>query len=226
MVTGIIIFIAVFIALFSLNSHAKTFGSALCKDQEQYFCHKVKRGESWEKLFPDPEKRDLVKRINRMNINLYSGLTIAIPKYDDTDPLNYSPLPTEINPPGVKTIIISLSQLAYGAYDAQGTLQRWGPISAGKDYCADVKRRCGTPSGKYSIYIKHGKGCASSKYPVGKGGAPMPYCMFFHRGFALHGSYVVPGYHDSHGCVRLFVNDAQWLNQDFATGRTAVLIKN
>jgi lipoprotein-anchoring transpeptidase ErfK/SrfK len=39
--------------------------------------------------------------------------------------------------------------------------------------------------------------------------------MYFHNGFALHGSYEVPGYNASHGCVRIFVNDAKWLNQDF-----------
>ena len=43
----------------------------------------------------------------------------------------------------------------------------------------------------------------------------MPYCMFFHTGFALHGSYEVPGYNASHGCVRLYKEDAKWLNEEF-----------
>lgn len=43
----------------------------------------------------------------------------------------------------------------------------------------------------------------------------MPYCMFFHGGYALHASPVVPGHHDSHGCVRLFLEDAKWLNEEF-----------
>jgi len=33
--------------------------------------------------------------------------------------------------------------------------------------------------------------------------------MFFHGGFALHGSPSVPGYNASHGCVRLFDDDAE-----------------
>jgi lipoprotein-anchoring transpeptidase ErfK/SrfK len=50
--------------------------------------------------------------------------------------------------------------------------------------------------------------------------------MFFNGNFALHGSYNVPGYNDSHGCVRLFVNDAQWLNQEFTDGeRTKVIVQ-
>ena len=52
----------------------------------------------------------------------------------------------------------------------------------------------------------------------------MPYCMFFKGGFAMHGSSGVPGYNASHGCVRLFVDDAQWLNQDFADIGTQVII--
>ena len=43
----------------------------------------------------------------------------------------------------------------------------------------------------------------------------MPYCMHFFRGYALHGSRTVPGYADSHGCVRMFIEDARWLNEEF-----------
>lgn len=227
MLAAILVLITALFLFANQIAQAKSYGSSLCHtDQEtQYSCHTVKRGETWEKLFPNSEKRDLVKRINRMNTQLYPGLKIAVPDSNDTDILKYSPLPTEIDPPGVKTVIVSMTHLAYGAYDANGTLKRWGPISGGKGYCSDVKRRCGTPTGKFAIYTKQGSGCRSTKYPVGKGGAPMPYCMFFHGGYALHGSYIVPGYHDSHGCVRMFVNDAQWLNQEFVNGYTTVVIK-
>jgi lipoprotein-anchoring transpeptidase ErfK/SrfK len=33
----------------------------------------------------------------------------------------------------------------------------------------------------------------------------------------MHGSYTVPGYRASHGCVRMFNEDAQWLNKEFIT---------
>ena len=43
----------------------------------------------------------------------------------------------------------------------------------------------------------------------------MPFCMYFHGGYALHGSSEVPGYNASHGCVRMFTQDAEWLNKKF-----------
>ena len=221
-----VIFAGVFIGLMVFGNvvYAKGFGATLCENS-LYSCHVVKRGESWQKLFPDSEQRDKVMRINRMNTGVYPGLTIAIPKSITTDYLHFSPLPTHIDPPGRKVIIVSINDLAFGAYNADGTLAHWGPISAGKGFCSDIHRRCGTPAGKFAIYAKQGSGCVSRKFPVGRGGAPMPYCMFFHGGFALHGSPKVPGYHDSHGCVRLFTNDAKWLNQDFDEGGTRVIIK-
>ncbi len=39
--------------------------------------------------------------------------------------------------------------------------------------------------------------------------------MFFYRGFAIHGSNEVPGRNASHGCVRVYKEDAQWLNEEF-----------
>lgn len=71
------------------------------------------------------------------------------------------------------------------------------------------------------MYHKRGRGCVSHKFPLGRGGAKMPYCMFFHRGFAMHGSYDVPGYRASHGCIRLFTRDAEWLNREFIDLRSA-----
>ena len=43
----------------------------------------------------------------------------------------------------------------------------------------------------------------------------MPYCMYFHKGFALHGSNDIPGFRASHGCIRMFTDDAKWLNHEF-----------
>ena len=208
--------LAIFILAFSNLSFAKTkTTSTYCKNPD-FICYKVKSGESWKKLFKDPDQRDLVMRLNRINIHLYAGMHIAIPKNLETvSMLDLAPLPRQINPPGDKFIYVSLSDLVFGAYDAQGNLEYWGPVSGGKGYCPDIGRGCNTITGTYTIYRKEGSGCFSRKFPVGRGGAPMPYCMFFHGGFALHGSNEVPGYNASHGCVRLFVNDAKWLNEHF-----------
>lgn len=204
---------------------AALYGSKICHDSTLYYCYKVKKHDTWAKLFSNEETRDLVKRINRMNIPLRSGMIIAIPEdITNTHLLDFSPFERQINPPGEKIIIVNFSKLAFAAYDADGTLEHWGPISGGKGYCPDIGRKCNSPRGVFSIYNKEGADCVSTKFPVGRGGAPMPYCMFFHGGFALHGSPEVPGYNASHGCVRMFPSDAKWLNQDFTQDETQVSV--
>lgn len=210
--------VSILLMLVSDFSIASSLVGALCYDKVHFDCYTVKRSDNWKTLFSDPEKRDLVMRLNRINIALHRGMKIAIPKNLDTAiSMDYAPLPKTISPPGEKIIYVSIDPeiLAWGAYNARGILQAWGPVSGGKGWCPDIHRGCHTAIGKFAVYQKEGAGCVSRKFPVGRGGAPMPYCMFFHGGFALHGSYDVPGYNASHGCVRLFVPDAQWLNQEF-----------
>jgi len=208
------------ICIFSLSSICfATYGSMLCKNNPDVSCHVVRGGESWNSLFPNDEQRDLVMRLNRMNIRLHPGMVIAIPKnFNGLDKMRIAPFAKQINASGRKLILVSLEQLAWGAYDEQGVLQNWGPVSGARGYCPDIGQGCHTPHGYFTIYEKEGPGCVSSKFPVGEGGAPMPYCMFFHGGFALHGSYEVPGYNASHGCVRMYPDDAKWLNQEFTEG--------
>lgn len=106
-----------------------------------------------------------------------------------------------------------------------GKVIRTGRGSAGRNYCPDVKRACRTPSGTYRIISKRGADCRSSRYPLGKGGAPMPYCMFFSKYYAIHGSPDVPNYNASHGCVRVKPHDARWLHQNFMHIGAKVVIK-
>lgn len=106
-----------------------------------------------------------------------------------------------------------------------GKVIRTGRGSGGRNYCSDVKRACRTPSGTYSIISKRGANCRSSRYPLGKGGAPMPYCMFFSKYYAIHGSPDVPNYNASHGCVRVKPHDARWLHKNFMHIGSKVVIK-
>lgn len=207
--------------LFTLSSlsaaHAiKRYGEKFCNDSD-YYCHKVTKGESWHSLFPDNQEREVVQKLNRMNLKLRRGMKIAVPKdlhsltVMDIAPFNRyfdHDLDDEV-------LVVNQQKLAWGAYDEDGDLVAWGPISSGKNFCPDVGRGCKTAVGTFNMYSKRGPGCKSGKYPVGKGGAPMPYCMFFHGGFAMHGSPEVPGYRASHGCVRLFTEDAKWLHENF-----------
>jgi L,D-transpeptidase ErfK/SrfK len=194
---------------------AKYYNKQLCSDPN-YTCIKVKRGHTWNKLFPDPKRQAILKKINRINLELKPGMVLALPNdLDEFDPLVFAPFPIRVAPFGRTVIIVDLDDHAFAAYDVFGSLVRWGPISSGKDWCPDVGRGCRTPVGRYTVKRKGGQGCVSSKYPIPEGGAPMPYCMFFSGGYALHASSSVPGYNASHGCVRLFLKDAKWLNKEF-----------
>jgi L,D-transpeptidase catalytic domain len=209
--------------MFTLAVHpswsANHYGESLCRLPD-YFCIKVKSGENWHRLFPSPEERDIVRRINRMNLPLRKGMTIAIPKNIERLTIyDVAPFPRYIDSSGEKTIFISQKHLAWGAYDEDGELLWWGPISSGADTCRGVKGKCHTPSGAYRIIRKQDIDCVSTAFPRradgNHGGAQMPYCMHFFRGYALHGSNTVPGYRASHGCVRMFTEDARWLNEEF-----------
>lgn len=127
-------------------------------------------------------------------------------------------LPDQINPPGEKVIIVDPNIHRWGAYTPGGELVRSGLATAGGSWCRDVKRSCRTKAGSFRIYTLGNRGCKSSKYPMPRGGAPMPYCMFFNGGQGLHGSYQVVAANVSHGCIRLHVEDAEWLRFDFVDG--------
>lgn len=217
-------------SLFLINSvsfaGSGLYGAQLCREDSELTCYRVHSGDTWNSLFPDAREQDLVKRINRMGTRLYSGIILAVPKDLDKDAMDFSPFSHQISPPGERIIMVSTDKEAWAAYDSNGTLVRWGPASSARGYCPDQGRSCHTVMGRFEIYSKEGEGCYSHKFPVGRGGAPMPYCMFFHGGFAIHGSYEVPGYNASHGCVRVFVGDAEWLNHDFSDVGTPVIVSH
>lgn len=202
------------------------FSTKLC-ETDQYESIQAQRGDTWNRLFPDPDQRNIVQRLNRMNTRLKSGMYVAVPPELETiDIMALSPFPFTISSPGSKLIVVDLTLLAWGAYDTEGVLLKWGPASGGREWCYDIKEPGKTVMGRFQIYDVRGKNCISKQFPVEKGGAPMPYAMFFQGGYALHGSDEVPGYNASHGCVRLFNEDAKWLNEEFVgqPGRTKVLV--
>lgn len=123
------------------------------------------------------------------------------------------------------TFVFNPNTLTWKAIDGQGNVVRTGRGSGGRHYCPDIHRACKTPSGVYHVQSKGGAGCRSSRYPVGRGGSPMPYCMFFSKNFAIHGSYEVPHHNASHGCVRVPPSDARWLSNNFIHVGTTVVIK-
>lgn len=197
------------------------YGKELCA-YPQYQCIKVERGQTWDNLFPDEQQRDIVQRLNRTYNYLWAGKIIVVPRVlANKTLLDFSPFPLKIKPDGEEQVIVDQEKLAWGAYNLEGQLVKWGPISSGRDKCSDSNKSCRTMTGIFHFFSKENEKCRSNVFPIGKGGAKMPYCMYFHKGFALHGSDDIPGYRASHGCVRMFTRDALWLNHNFVVAASA-----
>ena len=209
----------VLLAYYQISDATKRYGEVLCQ-LSGYHCIQVKSGDSWDSLFINSQERDIIKRINRMNTRLRPGMIIAVPQHIERLTIyDVSPFPRYIEPDGEKTILVSQKELAWGAYDENGELVWWGPLSSGTGNCPEELGGCKTPTGSFRVIRKQDIDCISTAFPIrpngNSGGAVMPFCMHFFRGYALHGSYDVPGFRDSHGCIRIFIEDAQWLNEEF-----------
>lgn len=126
-----------------------------------------------------------------------------------------------------KVVVFDPRVHAWGAYDSSGMLVKAGQATGGSDWCPDIGRPCRTGIGQFRVQSLGSEDCKSRIFPVPKGGAPMPYCMFFHGGQALHGVHegeVVDG-NISHGCVRLHTADAEWLRFNFVNVGTKVIVQ-
>ncbi len=88
------------------------------------------------------------------------------------------------------------------------------------------RRGFGTPSGVYRPQLLARRWFSRKYY-----NSPMPYAIFFHGGFAIHGSYEISrlGGPASHGCVRLHPANAAvlfGLVQSQGAGTTRIVIRN
>lgn len=162
------------------------------------------------------------------NIGSNSSLAMQQRTNVASAPKNYaSRLPQHMDTHGQKVILIDPNVHVFGAYSASGQLERAGLAVAGSSWCADRGRPCKTKAGTFHIQSLGNANCKSTIYPLPRGGAPMPYCMFFNGNQGLHGTY--PGglaeANLSHGCVRLSVADAEWIRFNFANVGTKVIVK-
>lgn len=218
----IAIFTLLTLSLVSPYVFAQQYGSFLCR-QPGYQCYRVRGNQSWQSMFPDDHDRSIAMRVNRMNTQVWAGMVIAVPvNIARADIMDFSPFPLHVNPQKEKLVVVDPRVQAWGAYAADGSLVRWGPASAGSDYCRDIDDQCHTNPGSFRVFSLGSSDCYSTQFPLPNGGAPMPYCMYFSEGQALHGEpNGLPGHNDSHGCVRMYVNDAEWLRYSFIEGPDA-----
>jgi hypothetical protein len=139
-----------------------------------------------------------------------------------------SRLPQQMNTDGKKMVLVDPNVHAWGAYGSDGQLIKAGIATAGGAVCPpdDNEADCRTDFGTYHITSLGDEGCYSKVYPKPQGGGLMPYCMFFNKGEALHGSPdpAVVEANVSHGCVRMRIPDAEWMRNNFAQVGTKVVI--
>ncbi len=180
-----------------------------------YKNHTVKKQKSYTVLASRSKKHTRSKKHRKAkkrysSSGTYRGIVRAFPR--------------RIRPPGRRVFIFSPKYKAWGAYNATGQLVGYGRASGGANWCKKLGRPCRTPRGTFTLHRKGSSSCRSGRYPRPRGGAPMPYCMFFKTQYAIHGSPYVPNYNASHGCIRVKVPAAYWLHRNFMRYGTRVIV--
>lgn len=144
-----------------------------------------------------------VARFNRLDPRfVYAGTRLRVP--DLPAGAEYVPLPAEYPRAAAdeRSILIVLDRQFLGAYE-RGRLVASYPVSSGRDDHP-------TPPGSYRV-TRMDADHHSSVYPEPNGGWPMPWALRFHRSeYWIHGGELV-GRPASHGCVRMFPEDAERL---------------
>jgi lipoprotein-anchoring transpeptidase ErfK/SrfK len=128
------------------------------------------------------------------------------------------------NSGGERAFVFSPRTKQWAAYDNDGYKVASGIANGGSDMCADLGHPCHTPSGTFHVQRKGSADCVSKQFPIGVGGAQMPYCMFFTGGYAIHGSPYISNRNGSHGCIRIHTHAAKWLSRYFVNHGTKVVV--
>ncbi|EXJ14637.1 L,D-transpeptidase [Imhoffiella purpurea] len=113
-----------------------------------------------------------------------------------------------------RRLSISLADQSF-VYSEDGETVRTGPISSGAPGYP-------TPTGRFKVLSKD-EDKVSSRYTNQLGmQAWMPYSIQFHGNYFLHEGWL-PGYPDSHGCVRVGEPDARFLFGRLEIGDPVIL---
>ena len=181
-----------------------------------YHLVKIKKGDTFYKLFE--KDWQLIARFNRLDEkHLVVGREIKVPK--DLEMLrNWTPMPeNHVSAMSYdKYILIKLGEQFLGFYK-NGKLIFDAPISSGRspDRCDSPIGNCSTPIG-FSFVLGGDKNHVSSIYNDSTGAPyPMDWAIRFYVNKSMVQYWIhsgdLPGYPDSHGCVRLTKYDAEKL---------------
>ena len=168
--------------------------------------HNKKELDSLQKVFGKKSKNrtaayKAISTINRKEYRFFRAKdSITVPDTIIDDTRAYSVLPQFY--PAVKDsaqfIVVSIKYQCYGAYE-YGKLVKFSAVNSGK-------YKSSNPPGFYYLNWKarhHRSSLDSTWY--------MPFTFnFTAEGTAFH-QYLMPGYPASHGCLRQFYDDAEWL---------------
>jgi hypothetical protein len=150
-------------------------------------------------LFGD--KADAVMRFNRIAPKfVYGGRRLKVPELPE-GVSEYQPMPA-VYPPATavpRMALIVLNRQFIGLYEF-GRLKASFPLSSGRNGHR-------TPVGDFKASAKD-RFHKSSVYPEPHGGWPMPWAVRFYKSYFWIHEGDLPGYPDSHGCVRLMHADA------------------
>src|SRR5215470_1270916 len=125
-----------------------------------------------------------------------------------------------LSPPARAGVVVQIDKLRQRmTVLVDGQPRHAWPVSTGR-------AGFGTPSGTFAPQRLARRWFSRRYY-----NSPMPYSIFFHRGYAIHGSYEIRrlGGPASHGCVRLHPIHAAALFalvQKYGSGNTRIVISN
>lgn len=205
-------------ALRSRAGQGKTLTKKLDVSSQTEVVHVVQRGERLSRIANRygtnvtsiMKKNEAIENPHR----IFVGQVIAIPGPDEQYPDEVF-MPVAANPRldvesivGVKVeederwIDVDLSNQTVHAYEGKELLRSF-LVSTGK-------ARTPTVTGQYRIYVKF---TATDMRGPGYHLRDVPYTMYFHKGYGLHGTYWHNNFGTpmSNGCVNLRTEDAEWL---------------
>jgi lipoprotein-anchoring transpeptidase ErfK/SrfK len=127
-------------------------------------------------------------------------------------------IPLAVTPAAAEVVVTIDKSAQRMSVSVDGAPQHHWPISTGR-------RPYGTPSGVYRPQMLARRWFSSKYY-----NSPMPYSIFFHRGYAIHGTYYISrlGGPAAHGCVRLHPANAATLFaivQRQGMGNTRIVVR-
>ncbi len=140
-------------------------------------------------------------------------------------PLESSALPASRISEGRNVFIFDPIHLQWAVYNKEGKQVGLGHAAGGKNYCPDIKKPCRTVVGEFTVFRTEDANCTSKTFPIDEGGgAPMPHCMFFYKGYAIHGSTSPLNKNASHGCIRVSKKAAAWINTNYISPGSIVRV--